>query len=1218
MWFISGFCMFSFAALGIILAISKGGAAAGVGGASEGFEARGTDLADGFIAAMLLPNAECLGELSGFTTGIGSTFYSGRFVFTDLGGNNIRYKDPKLCYPGYVTAEPGNRRSLKSATSPSPETSWEPTSVHYQTMELEDEVRIRGENYAARVLAYGDYGKKHDPALVSELNYEVPYNSKKGMSLLFEPDAGQSLWTLEAVKGMCKVDATIQANVKGWKSTLCELYPGVTPATCQPSRSLGNYIAALSGAASCAAITQTDMDTVMDTLKMCRPAYDNLGLKPNCWNWNASPAGAYTPKQYIGEEYPSCDLDVSLQVCAKYNAVFDIFSALTQKGWLKDGSDGPLTDAQLITFNKGSDQVLETLRDGWTETVFPMLGETFGGATFISGAPYLRYRNWLFNTQIADDKDAVIIIFVIVYCLILFHSGSFWIASCAFFQIFMAFFWGYTFYQIFMWKTFFPFLNLISIFLIIGIGSDDVFVYIDAWKQSFSLLPRNCPLANRLSWVMRRAGGAMFVTTITTSVSFLANLASPITALKGFGLFTSLVIVSDYLLMILFLPATVAVYYTTFSLPAGKHQMRLQRNPDWALTNLLCCPLAITYDDCENQEHVACDDVAVADSAPPQIEMTKVSAAAPGASKIMDRATDVPTGDNFLEDIKHADSDNCQCLNCCCCITRLDIDNCAIPTEVNPKTGKLKSRWAEDFFEFYFAPFVLHKYLKYLLIAVTLTVAIILSFSAVKLSKPHSDYLQLLDKDHYLEKLDGFHINKFDIGRGESRQYTYEIFYGLAKVDNGDKMNPWERGSPEYLPLDISSPAAQQYLYDVCTNFQNWDDTPVSTWYFGKPVCGIRWFREWMESPCGTTTNTAVGGANNYVVEPQRTTCCSKTTADFPYAASEFGSCLATFSNYWASKRKNHGFFYDEKGQLKVVTMTAPTLTKFSYVFGISDTFFHSLMKVWNALPSAPVGTGLENGFINSNLQFYALQEAIADGAINSAILSTVFALVVLVVLSRTLLASILSGIHIACCVLTVTGIAVLLGWELNVMESVIFSLSVGLCCDFAAHLSHAFNQVIDDHVTDTKVPLTFPRSWAELKEHTDLSHIKAVIAIRELSVPIFMGFWSTFLAGVMLLSGSLFFFQQFGTFLALIMVCSLLTAFCFLMPMLASIGWVDRLITHTTTEWYGQMKAKYYNSVEKNGMKRVNTSDKPNVVIPTEDIDDVTPAEEANPTGTL
>ena len=71
-------------------------------------------------------------------------------------------------------------------------------------------------------------------------------------------------------------------------------------------------------------------------------------------------------------------------------------------------------------------------------------------------------------------------------------------------------------------------------------GADDIYVFVDAWRQSFTRLSESTPLDSRLSWTFRRAGGAMLVTTITTAVSFLANLSSPISAMKAFGIFTAM------------------------------------------------------------------------------------------------------------------------------------------------------------------------------------------------------------------------------------------------------------------------------------------------------------------------------------------------------------------------------------------------------------------------------------------------------------------------------------------------------------------------------------------------------------------------------------------------------------------------------------------------------------------------------------------------------
>ena len=121
---------------------------------------------------------------------------------------------------------------------------------------------------------------------------------------------------------------------------------------------------------------------------------------------------------------------------------------------------------------------------------------------------------------------------------------------------------------------FFPFLNLVALFLVMGIGADDLFVFVDAWKQSFSELPDNCPIANRLSFVIRRAGAAMLVTTLTTAISFLANLVNPVSALKAFGLFTTCVVIADFILLMMFIPASVVIHHLHFSKFAGKSKSK--------------------------------------------------------------------------------------------------------------------------------------------------------------------------------------------------------------------------------------------------------------------------------------------------------------------------------------------------------------------------------------------------------------------------------------------------------------------------------------------------------------------------------------------------------------------------------------------------------------------------------------------------------------------
>lgn len=89
---------------------------------------------------------------------------------------------------------------------------------------------------------------------------------------------------------------------------------------------------------------------------------------------------------------------------------------------------------------------------------------------------------------------------------------------------------------------------------------DDVYVFHDAFSQSFVLLPPTTSLELRLSWAFRRAATAMLITSTTTSASFLANLVSPIPPIRVFGIFNGILIFANYLFVITWFPTVVVLH----------------------------------------------------------------------------------------------------------------------------------------------------------------------------------------------------------------------------------------------------------------------------------------------------------------------------------------------------------------------------------------------------------------------------------------------------------------------------------------------------------------------------------------------------------------------------------------------------------------------------------------------------------------------------------
>jgi len=93
--------------------------------------------------------------------------------------------------------------------------------------------------------------------------------------------------------------------------------------------------------------------------------------------------------------------------------------------------------------------------------------------------------------------------------------------------------------------------SFLSLFLITGIGSDVVFVFKDFWDRSALMTTK---IDVRLAWMLVHAGKSCLATSLTTSVSFFANLASVLQPLREFGLFMGLCVMDAYMLVLLFLP----------------------------------------------------------------------------------------------------------------------------------------------------------------------------------------------------------------------------------------------------------------------------------------------------------------------------------------------------------------------------------------------------------------------------------------------------------------------------------------------------------------------------------------------------------------------------------------------------------------------------------------------------------------------------------------
>lgn len=93
----------------------------------------------------------------------------------------------------------------------------------------------------------------------------------------------------------------------------------------------------------------------------------------------------------------------------------------------------------------------------------------------------------MFRKQVDDDVAYAIFSVAFVFIYIIFHLESFFLALISMVLILMSFPFSYLIYTGIFQITLNTTLNQLTIFIVLGIAADDIFVFCDAWRQSANI-----------------------------------------------------------------------------------------------------------------------------------------------------------------------------------------------------------------------------------------------------------------------------------------------------------------------------------------------------------------------------------------------------------------------------------------------------------------------------------------------------------------------------------------------------------------------------------------------------------------------------------------------------------------------------------------------------------------------------------------------------------
>jgi len=160
-----------------------------------------------------------------------------------------------------------------------------------------------------------------------------------------------------------------------------------------------------------------------------------------------------------------------------------------------------------------------------------------------------------FSTQIMADMMFALGSMFFVFLYICWHLRSVLLGAVGMLIIVLSFPVSMVIYEGIFRVTYFSSMNQLVIFIVLGIAADDIFVFVDAWRQSFNYKDHLRNDVERMSYTWRRATRAMAVTSSTTAVAFLANAFSSIMPISSFGIYAAIIIPVNYFLVISFFPA---------------------------------------------------------------------------------------------------------------------------------------------------------------------------------------------------------------------------------------------------------------------------------------------------------------------------------------------------------------------------------------------------------------------------------------------------------------------------------------------------------------------------------------------------------------------------------------------------------------------------------------------------------------------------------------
>ena len=624
----------------------------------------------------------------------------------------------------------------------------------------------------------------------------------------------------------------------------------------------------------------------------------------------------------------------------------------------------------------------------------------------------LHVRFWGFDVQQLEfqrivQTDMLFSIFSImfVYYWMTVHTGSLFLASLGMLQIVCSLPIGNGIYKLLFGIEYFDTLHTLVIFLVLGVGADDIFVLNDGWTQTAEIVNREDYkteveyLGARMQIAYARTAQAVFNTSFTTSMAFVATAISPIMPISTFGIFAALCIVINYFMVI-----TVTPTFILF------HHVHVKKHED-KMCAILCCLCnffkknATTTDSSDFKER---DEL--------QKEKAEIQEGTPN---------------NELEDGKSG----------------------VAAVQAEPATGIV-----EVFFEKAYIPTMMYEIKGYKVVALF---SVIVCFiwgafqvnNALKLTPPQQQE-QWFPSTHMFTGFIDDNSNMF-LGGTENQYVTMNFYLGIDGIDRNDNagggsFNIYEpntnRGTVMFNDdFDITNSDTQADILNACQELRDQPCTVKGGCENGKlvrfegVVCFLEEFDAWLISDKSTTRGAL-------------------SSADFLTHLTEFRADTKPKSDpIVGSWESQIGVI---EGKIKFITIQAvssmqlllPVDVKVDVRKAVDDV----LEKINLSSKDHPT-TGEMKTEAGISWTWMITELGLVESLFQGFAICFPVAFMVILVATGNLIVSFFAIFCIIFIVGGVMGLVQFLGWDLGVAESIAGIIVVGFSVDYAVHLAHMY-----------------------------------------------------------------------------------------------------------------------------------------------------------------